>query len=160
MILDLIPVDYLWMLKEEYKQYRQNPEIVRKAITCCALSNALPEIIFAEYGPTDPKKVHGAKSHRDYRDYLRRECEAHHTIRDICDFSKHGPRLSRPSVSVRDARLARRKVGFLSPLQGVTEAREVERVFVTHQDGRTELMDVVLKQVVDSWDVIFPRDGL
>jgi hypothetical protein len=31
------------MLKEEYQEYRHRLAFVRKAIICCALSNALPE---------------------------------------------------------------------------------------------------------------------
>ena len=80
MSLNLKPVDYLWMLKEEYVEFKRDPAFVRKAIICCALSNALPEIIFAKYGSTEPHKVHNATSHDKYRDYLREECEAHHTV--------------------------------------------------------------------------------
>jgi hypothetical protein len=160
MSLDLIPVEYFRMLKEEYKEYRNSPEIVRKAISCCAFSNALPEIIFAEYASKEPKKVHGAKSQLHYREHLRRECESHHTVRDICDFNKHGPGLSHSSVSVKDAKPIRRVEGFFRGLLALTETREVERLVITHQNGRMELMDDVLKQVVDSWDVIFARDRL
>jgi hypothetical protein len=160
MSLDLEPVDYLRMLKEEYNEYRHGPEIVRKAINCCALSNALPEIIFAKFGFTEPQKVHGAKSLLHYREHLRRECDAHHSVRDICDFSKHGPGLSRSSVSVRDTKLIRRVEGYIFGLLTLKMTLEVERLVITHQDGRTELMGGVLKQVVDSWDMIFARDGL
>jgi hypothetical protein len=91
MALDLKPVNYLWMLKEEYREYRHTPAFVRKAITCCALSNAMPEIIFAEYGSKEPHRVHGAKSPEGYRRHLRAKCEAHHTVRDInCALSDLG----------------------------------------------------------------------
>ena len=93
----------------------------------------------------EPHKVHNATSHDKYRDYLREECEAHHTVRDICDFSKHGPKLHRASVSVTDTKLIR---------------RVIERLMISHKDGRTQLIDDVLEQIVASWDVIFPRDGL
>jgi hypothetical protein len=160
MALDLKPVEYLVMLKEEYREYRHTPAFVRKAIICCALSNAMPEIIFAEYGSTEPHRVHGAKSHGDYREHLRGECEAHHAVRDICDFSKHGPSLSRASVSVKGTKLIRRMEGIFQGLLALTTHREVEKLMITHKDGRTQLMDDVLEQVVASWDVIFPRDGL
>jgi hypothetical protein len=68
--LNLKPVDYLVMLKAEYAEFRRDPAFFRKAIICCTLSNALPEIIFAEYGSTEPHKVHNATSHNKYRDYL------------------------------------------------------------------------------------------
>ena len=46
--LGLKPTDYLEMLKEEYAEYKADPVSMRKAINCCAHSNALPEIIFAK----------------------------------------------------------------------------------------------------------------
>jgi hypothetical protein len=157
----LEPVDYLRMLKEEYGEYRRSsPELIRKAITCCSLSNAMPEIVFAEYGITEPQKVHGARSHGDYRVYLRGQCEAHHTVRDLCDFSKHGPTLRRATVSVQGVKSMVRQVGIWRGLLAITEIREIGRLEVTHQNGRTELMDDILRQVIASWDVIFPRDGL
>jgi hypothetical protein len=99
--LNLKPVECFAMLKEEYAEFRQSPAFVRKAINCCAQSNALPEIIFAEYGLTRPQKIHRAKSALDYREHLRRDCEAHHTVRDICDFCKHGPRLGQAGSLIR-----------------------------------------------------------
>ena len=160
MSLNLKPVEYLVMLKEEYAEFRRDPAFVRKAIICCALWNALPEIIFAEYGSTEPHRVHNVTSHCKYRDYLRGECEAHHTVRDICDFSKHGPKLHRPSVSVTDTKLIRRVESFVFGLLKLAMNREVERLMIEHKDGRTELMDDVLQQVIASWDAIFARDEL
>ena len=160
MSLNLKPVEYLVMLKDEYAEFRRDPAFVRKAINCCALSNALPEIIFAEYGSTEPHRVHGATSLWHYRDYLKGQCEAHHTVRDICDFSKHGPRLNRPCVTVKDANLVKRVEGFFQGLLALTSHREVERLMISHLDGRTQLMDDILRQVIASWDVIFARDGL
>jgi len=164
--LNLKPVEYLVMLKEEYAELRRSPLCVRKAINCCALSNALPEIIFAEYGSTEPHKVHGTKCHGDYRKHLRRECEAHHTVRDICDFSKHGPQLRRetqkgPSaVSVSSVKPIRRMEGIYQGLLALMNHREVERLMIEHKNGRRELMDDVLGHVIASWNVIFARDGL
>jgi len=94
MALDLKPREYLEMLKAEYEEYKVSPvsTVMRKAINCCSLSNAMPEIIFAEYKDTAPQKVHGAERHEDYRDYLRRECEAHHTVRDFLRFQQARPK--------------------------------------------------------------------
>jgi hypothetical protein len=66
----------------------------------------------------------------------------------------------RSALSVKVTKLIKRKEGFFRGLLALTETREVERLEITHQDGRTELMDQVLAQVIASWDVIFPRDGL
>lgn len=63
MSLDLKPVQYLEMLKAEHEEHKKNPLSMRKVITCCALSNAMPEIIFAEYGSTELADRPTAKSH-------------------------------------------------------------------------------------------------
>jgi hypothetical protein len=119
----------------------------------------MPEIIFAEYGSTEPQKVHGAKGHRDYREHLRGECEAHHTVRDICDFSKHGPRLNR-ETSVQDTKPTIRQEGFFKGLLALTQIQEIERLVITYQDGRKQPMDEILAQVINSWEMIFKRDRL
>jgi hypothetical protein len=178
--LDLTPRDYLEMLTDEYREYlKQQPAIrvqllngtyepdqwhhdyrsMRKAINCCSLSNALPEIIFAHYGRTEPEKVHRTKSASAYREHLRKQCEAHHTVRDICDYSKHGT-LERSSVSVQHAKPLLRQEGFFQGLLALTETREVERLVVRHRDGRTELLDDILEQVTASWKAIFDQDKL
>jgi hypothetical protein len=74
MSLDLEPGQYLEMLKAEHEEHKKNPVSMRKVITCCALSK-MPDIVFTEYGSTEPQKVHGAKGHADYL-HLRGECEA------------------------------------------------------------------------------------
>ena len=155
----LKPTDYLEMLKEEYAEYKADPVSMRKAINCCAHSNALPEIIFAKY--RSGAQVHGATSYERYREHLRlRESQAHHTVRDICEFSKHGPGLHRQrpktpperKVSVQGAKV---ESGYQLLL-----ALTNHRLVITHQDGRREYMDDVLAQVVASWQAIFKRDGL
>ena len=57
--LDLSPRDYLEMLIDEYREYRLSHDrtLMRKAINCCGLSSALPEIITAHRNPTDPPEV-------------------------------------------------------------------------------------------------------
>jgi hypothetical protein len=165
--LDLTPRDYLEMLTEEYLEYQEHWHAhryrvsMRKAINCCGLSNALPEIIIAHLNPTEPEKVLRAKV-KAYREHLGKQCEAHHTVRDICDYSKHGPKLTRPSVSVQDAKRIKREEGFPSGLLlALTQPHDVERLMVTHQDdGGTQLMDEVLERVIASWNAIFEQDKL
>jgi hypothetical protein len=86
--LDLTPRDYLEMLTDEYREYRDNRLSMRKAINCCGLSNALPEVITAHHNPTDSPKDLKDKTDT-YREQLRQRCEAHHTVRDFCEYSKH-----------------------------------------------------------------------
>ena len=96
--LNLTPRNYLEMLTDEYREYRDNRLSMRKAINCCGLSNALPEVITAHHNPTDSPK--------DLKDkvgtYREQRCEAHHTVRDFCEYSKH-VKLRRKSVSVKEA---------------------------------------------------------
>ena len=86
--LDLTPRDYLGMLTDEYREYRDNRLSMRKAINCCGLSNALPEVITAHRNPTDSPKDLKEKSDT-YREQLRQRRQAHHTVRDFCEYSKH-----------------------------------------------------------------------
>jgi len=165
--LNLTPREYLEMLTEEYREYQEDWHTqryrvsIRKAINCCAHSNAMPEIIFAQYHDTEPEKVHHAKDHKAYRDHLQAQCKAHLTVRDLCDYSKHGPTLGRPSVSVQDAKRIEGEEGFPTGLLlALTQSHKVERLVITHQDGRTELLDEVLEQVITSWKTIFEQDRL
>jgi hypothetical protein len=174
--LDLTPRDYLEMLRDEYREYQDHWHVhgyrvsIRKAINCCGHSNALPEIIFAHYSDTEPKKVHHTNNHNAYRAHLQAQCKAHLTVQDICEFYKHGPTLrrqsptARPRVSVQIVNRIIRQEGFFRGLLGLTENREVERLEVRHErEGRTERtepMDEVLEQVIASWSAIFDEDTL
>jgi hypothetical protein len=50
--------------------------------------------------------------------------------------------------------------GVFRGLLAITQIKEIERLVVTHRDGREQPMDEVLAQVINSWEVIFKRDGL
>ena len=62
-------------------------------------------------------------------------------------------------VSVRDAKHIIRQEGVFRGLLAITQIKEIERLVVTHRDGREQPMEV-LAQVINSWEVIFKRDGL
>ena len=163
--LDLTPRDYLVMLTDEHREYQQHRHAngyqvsMRKAINCCGLSNALPEIITAHYNPTDPAGALKRKADA-FREELRQRCEAHHTVRDFCDYSKHA-KLRRKSVSVKEAEHIKQTKG--SPVGmtlAFTHAHDVELLVIRHQRGREENMDEVLEQVIASWNAIFDEDKL
>jgi hypothetical protein len=159
MCLDLTPRDYLEMLTDEYREYQDNRLSMRKAINCCGLSNALPEIITAHHNPTYPPKNLKVKADT-YREQLRQRCEAHHTVRDFCDYSKH-VKLGRKSVSVKEADRIKHTKGSPVGLTLVfTHPHDVELLVLRHQDGREEYMDEVLEQVITSWKAIFEQDKL
>jgi hypothetical protein len=162
--LDLTPRDYLEMLTEEYREYQEHRRSyaqisMRKAINCCGLSNALPEIITAHRNPTDRPGVLKVKA-AAYREELRQRCQAHHTVRDFCDFSKHA-KLTRESVSLEEAECIKQTKGSsVGLLLALTHAHDAELLVIRHQDGRKEYMDEVLEQVIASWKAIFNEDSL
>jgi hypothetical protein len=157
--LDLTPRNYLEMLTDEYREYRDNRLSMRKAINCCGLSNALPEVIVAHHNPTDSPKDLKDKADT-YRDQLRQRCQAHHTVRDFCEYSKH-VKLRRKSVSVKEAeRIKQTKGSPVGLLLALTHSQDAEFLVLRHQDDREEYMDVVLEQVIASWNAILDEDNL
>jgi hypothetical protein len=122
--LDLTPRDYLEMLTDEYREYQEHRVSMRKAINCCGLSNALPEIITAHHNPTDPPKNLKVKADT-YREQLRQRCEAHHTVRDFCEYSKH-VKLGRKSVSVEAERIKHKKGSPVGLTLVFTHPQDVE----------------------------------
>ena len=78
--LDLTPRDYLEMLTDEYQEYLKNPLSMRKAINCCGLSNALPEVIIVHQNPADSPDGLKRKASA-YRKQLEQRCPAHHAVR-------------------------------------------------------------------------------
>jgi hypothetical protein len=157
--LDLTPRDYLEMLTDEYREYRDNRLSIRKAINCCGLSNALPEVITAHHNPADPPEDLKPKADA-YREELERRCEAHRTVRDFCEYSKH-VKLRRKSVSVKEAeRIKQTKGSPVGLLLTLTHSQGAEFLVLRHQDGHEEYMDVVLEQVIASWNEILEEDKL
>jgi len=132
---------------------------MRKAINCCGLANALPEIVTAHKNPTDPPDAHKHKA-VEYREQLRQRCDAHHTVRDFCDYSKH-VKLGRKSVSVKEVeRIKQTKGSPMGLLLALTYPQDVELLVLRHEDGREEYVDEVLEQVIASWNAILDEDKL
>ena len=165
---DLTPQDYLKMLKQEHQEYQEHyaksyEVSMRKAINCCGLSNALPEVIIAHYSGME--KVHNHTKTTDYRRYLRDQCEAHHTVRDICDYSKHGPKLTfrrgidEPTVQAVEP-IKHTKGSPMGLTLVFTHAHDVEQRVVRRKEHPPQPMGEVLQQVIDSWDAIFAQDKL
>jgi hypothetical protein len=157
--LDLTPRDYLEMLTDEYREYRDNRLSMRKAINCCGLSNALPEVITAHRNPTDPPKDLKVKADT-YREQLQQRCKAHLTVRDFCEYSKH-VKLRRKSVSVEEAKRIKQIKGSPIGLTIIfTHSQDAALLVLRHQDGREEYMADVLERVITSWNEILEEDKL
>jgi hypothetical protein len=159
MSLDLTPRSYLEMLTDEYREYQDNPLSMRKAINCCGLSNALPEVITAHRYPTDPPNDLKIKADT-YRNQLRERCEAHHTVRDFCEYSKH-VKLRRKTVSVKEAERIKQTTGSpMGLLLVLTHSQDNELLVLRHLDGREEYMGNVLEQVLGDWNAILDEENL
>src|SRR5262249_8644198 len=147
MSLDLTPRDYADMLTEEYRGYRDDRLSMRKAINCCGLSNALPEVIIAHKNPADPRKALKDKSNA-YREQVGQGCDAHNTVRDFCEYSKH-VKLRRKTVTLQESeRIKQTKGSPIGLLLTLTHPEDAEFLVLRHQDGRVEYMDDVLEQVI------------
>jgi hypothetical protein len=147
------------MLTEEYREYQDDRLSMRKAINCCGLSNALPEVITAHRNPTDPSDVLKKKADA-YREQLRGRCKAHHTVRDFCDYSKH-VKLTRKSVSVMEAERIKHTKGSPIGLTLVfTHPEDVELLVLRHLDNREEYMDEILEEVITDWNAILDEEKL
>lgn len=161
--LDLTPRDYLEMLIDEHREYmehRPSQISMRKAINCCGLSNALPEIITAHRNPTDSASALKRKS-RAYRKYLRDRCKAHGTVQDFCEYSKH-VKLERDTVTMEKAEQVQHTQGSsVGLLLALTHPQDLGLLVLTHKGGgRKEHMDEVLERAIASWREIFDEGKL
>jgi hypothetical protein len=157
--LDLTPRDYLEMLTDEYQEYLKNPLSMRKAINCCGLSNALPEVIIVHQNPADSPDGLKRKASA-YRKQLEQRCPAHHTVRDFCDYSKH-VKLRRKCVNMKEAERIEHTAGSPIGLTLVfTHPEDVELLVLRHRNGREEYLHEVLAQVIASWNEILDETNL
>jgi hypothetical protein len=100
MSFGITPRDYLTMLQEQHREYRADPLSLRKAIAVLMFANHISEHVFAAYARVDPAKVSDQRSEKSYREYMVGQKPELGVIRDLCDFSKHGPSLHRKTVAV------------------------------------------------------------
>src|SRR5262249_33810926 len=142
MSFDLEPVDYLRMLKEEHDEYRRSR----------------PESRTRSQRSSSPRTGKHSPSRSMCASSTRMRSAPHRSRSLRFQQARASPNAGECECEKRGGShtTGRRLRGLLA----VTRIREIERLRVTHQDGRTELMGDVLKQVIDSWDVIFPRDHL
>lgn len=158
----LSPKDYLAMVLDAYEEFKANPLSTRHLIAVCTFANHLPEIIIAKYAQSDPRKVHNHVTGATYRGYAVNLCSEIGIVRDLCDFGKHGPRLDRKSVAVKETDVKEKLVGDAVGISilGFPIARKIEKIVVTLIDGKEMYADAVVSTVVDFWKKTFASDNL
>lgn len=152
MSFDVSPRDYLTMLHEQHAEYRAQPLSLRKAIAVLLFANHIGEHVFASYSSGDPAKVGGRRSLQDYRSYLLGLKPELELIRDLCDFSKHGPSLNRKSVAVAKTELKETMVADYSGLLlGLMNHHPEDKIVVTLSDGSERFFDYLIDEAVQFW---------
>jgi hypothetical protein len=161
MSFDISPKDYLEMVKKTHTEFRYDELSSRRLIACCIFANHLPEIVFAEYGASDPDKVHSTSSTSEYREYAMKLCPEVGIVRDLCDFGKHGPKLDRKSVQVANTGLQRTtELDLAAMAMGIPAHVVTEKLVITLKDGEEMFADWVVATVVDFWRRTFAADSL
>jgi hypothetical protein len=162
MSFNLTPKEYLDMLIAAWEDFRLNPLSKRYLIQVCTFANHLPEIIFAEYGASNPRKVNNCSTGPQYRAHALGLCPEVGIVRDLCDFGKHGPRLDRKDVEVKETDPKEKVVGNALGLSifGFPVAQKVEKLVITMNDGRELIADMIVANVVDFWKKKFASDHL
>jgi hypothetical protein len=157
MSFGLEPSEYLEFLSESYEEYCRDPLSVRKAVVCCIFANHLPDYLVAKYFASDRDKLRRATTREDYRSSLETAEPALAVIRDLCDYAKHGPTLSRRNVTVTKTERATTMEmdwGFYY-WSGFPNHRHVEKLVVAHKDGSEGWMESYLLKAIEFWQAEF-----
>jgi len=161
MSFDLSPKEYLTMVEEAYGEFQANELSLRHLIACCTFANHLPEIIFATYATNDVIKLHGNTSKDTYRAYAIGLCPEIGSVRDLCDFGKHGPTLHRRNVQVATTGKQNTPVlDTMSLIAGVPNHIMTDKLVITLIDGKEKFADYVVGEVVEFWRRTFTADNL
>jgi hypothetical protein len=161
MSFGLNPKDYMAMVEETYQDFKADQLSLRHLISCCVFANHLPEIIVATYAAQQTVKLHGNDTVDSYRAHAIAICPEIAVVRDLCDFAKHGPYLSRKSVQVDKTAV---KTTFVldtaSFVMGIPNHVSKEKLIVTLKDGNERFADFMIAKVVDYWKRTILADDL
>jgi hypothetical protein len=161
MTFAILPRDYLHMLQEQHAEYSADPLSLRKAIAVSMFANHICEHVFAAYAQNDVQKVDGLTTASAYRLHLENMKPELKLIRDLCDFGKHGPTLSRRTVQVAKTELKETMVpdAMWFALGGFNHRAE-DKIVVTLIDGKERFFDYLIDDVVKFWSDHFSARGL
>ncbi len=161
MTFQITPRDYLGMLQAQHSDYRDDPLSLRKAIALSMFANHISEHVFAAYSGSDISKVAGQKTSDGYRSHLEALKPELKLIRDLCDFGKHGPILSRRTVKVAKTELKETMVADPNSfLLGLMNHHAEEKIVITLDDGSERFFDYLIDDVVKFWNDHFAAKDL
>ena len=161
MSFGLTPRQHLDCLIEERALFRRDVANVRLGINCCAWANHLPEIVFSAYEKTSPAKVYSLTNKDVYRAHLVTVAPNLELLRDLCDFAKHGPGLTRTSVQV--SKTEEQKKWILSTAMvaaGAMHHEQANRLVVMLKDGSERWLNAIIEEAVDFWEKEFIMKSL
>ncbi len=167
MSFDLRPVEYLRITQEEYKEFLKDQGSIRRAMSCCILTNHIIDHVVACYYPSDAGKLHILPSLKSenavkaYRDHVVGECPNVSVIRDVCDFGKHGPKLRRSNIVVERTGV-REIYGFYPSFLPIRASNYTKRsrVLITKTNREELYLPTVLSSVLGYWNAKFLQDTL
>lgn len=154
------PFDYLSFLREELSAYEADPLSLKRAIIISLFANHIGEHVFAAYSTSDPGKVDGFQLEHDYRNHLASSKPELAIVRDICDYSKHGPTLHRKTVQVSGTGIKQALVPNFQGLLALTNHTKEERIVVTLLNGSELFFDWLIADVVRFWENLFASKKL
>ena len=160
MSFGLTPREHLDILIEERNLYRQNLSSIRLGVNCCVWVNHLPEIVFATHHSTAPGKVYNSADEKLYRNHIAAMNPNLGIIRDLCDYAKHGPHLTRQTVRTQKADV--QTTLEVSPLiaMGIPHHEVVIRLVVTLKDGTERWLNALIQEAVQFWEKEFAMHSL
>jgi hypothetical protein len=157
----ITPLDYLGMLQAQHSDYRDDPLSLRKAIALSMFANHISEHVFAAYAGSDISKVACQKTSDAYRSHLEALKPELKLIRDLCDFGKHGPSLSRRTVKVAKTELKETMVADpMNFFLGGSNHYAEDKIVITLDDGSERFFDYLIDDVVKFWNDHFIAKGL
>jgi hypothetical protein len=161
MAFGLPPKDYLGVVGQQHVEFKADSLSLVKAIGLAILANHICEHVFAAYGRNEASKVGGCKNVGSYRKYLESLKVELAFVRDLCDFAKHGPVLSRKNVRVEKVQAKETMVAeYQGLLLALTNHHEEQKIVITLDDGSERHFDYLLEDVMRFWKSQFEAKDL
>ncbi len=150
------PSEYLTQLQESFAEFKAQPLSIGKAMSVVFFANHLSEHVFAAYSSTDLAKLDGCNTLDKYRSHLTSKNANLGIVRDLCDYSKHGPKLDRKSVQVSKTTVKETMVlDSWAFAAGIVSHYAENKIVVSLANGRQYFFDGLIADVVQFWTSLF-----
>lgn len=160
MSFGLTPRQHLDNLIEEHNFFRKNLASIRIGVNCCVWANHLPEIVFAVHHAAASGKVYNTTKEKKYREHVITMHPDLGIIRDLCDYAKHGPNISRQTVKTQNANQHTTLEVSSLFAAGIPHHDEVDRIVVTMKDTTEKWLDVLIEEAIKFWEKEFATHSL